>query len=31
MNKSDTQEGLNGDLHIDGSLGDLGVSGHSWK
>jgi hypothetical protein len=31
MNKSDTQEGLNGDLHNLGNLGDLGISDHSWE
>ncbi len=33
MNKSDTQEGLNGDLHNDGSLGALGISDHcrEWR
>jgi hypothetical protein len=31
MNKSDTQEGSNGDLHNGGSLGDLGLSDHRWE
>ena len=31
MDKSDTQEGLDGDLHNGGSLGDLGISDHCWE
>jgi hypothetical protein len=31
MNKSDAQEGLNGDLHNGGGLGDFGIADHCWE